>query len=269
MTFYETITEAIRYFTEHGYEDEDKLRYWTDRIAKALAETATSNEAMMRLLNSNLNAVYRRLVDNAGVMRAHPGVPRFTLERVKQKLRAELDRRIMASANLIKLNRDQMIAQTLRRFSGWATSIPAGGSKIVDKAEVKSDIRKSLASMPFTERRCIIDQGHKLAAAINEVVATDAGAIALEWNSHWRQPGYDYRKDHKERDGEIYLLRDNWAQSKGLVKPGAAGYYDQVTAVGEEVCCRCYARYIYTLRKLPDNMLTSKGRETLKEARAA
>ena len=69
------------------------------------------------------------------------------------------------------------------------------------------------------------------------MLAKSTSAIAAEWRSNWRQSGYDYRKDHKERDRKVYMLRDNWAQAKGLVKPGAAGYYEDITSAGEEVFC--------------------------------
>lgn len=109
----------------------------------------------------------------------------------------------------------------------------------------------------------MIDQGHKFVSALNDLVATDGGAIAARWSSNWRQPGYHYRKDHKERDGEIYLIRGSWAQAKGLVKPGKAGYVDQTTRPGEEVYCRCDYVYLYNVSDLPAEMLTEKGKSEL------
>lgn len=52
------------------------------------------------------------------------------------------------------------------------------------------------------------------------------------------------------------------------MKVGDAGYYDQVTAVGQEVFCSCYAQYLYNLRELPESMITVKGKLSLEEARA-
>ena len=172
----------------------------------------------------------------------------------------------MASAQLIKLNRQQSIAKTLQRFSGWATSIPAGGSKAVDKPEVRDDLKKALRSLPYEERRVAIDQGHKLVATINDLVAVEGGAIAGEWHSNFRQPGYDARPDHKERDGGVYLIRGNWASAQGLVKPGPAGWSDSITQPAEEPFCRCQFHYIYSLRRLPEGMLTAKGRAALQTA---
>jgi hypothetical protein len=97
-------------------------------------------------------------------------------------------------------------------------------------------------------------------------VAQDGGAIAGRWRSHYRQVGYNYRVDHKERDGLVYAIRGNWAIDKGLMNKGV-GYTDEITAAGEEVFCRCQMIYIYGLGKLPNDMLTSKGESELKRVR--
>lgn len=264
MNFQQTITAAIKDLEENGYDSQARVDSWMSAIEKAAREAMVPEVQIQDLLNRTIRGIYTRMVERGGALALHKGISSFKLEMVKPSLRAELDRRIMASASLIKLNREQMIAKTNQRFMGWATSIPAGGSKAVDKADVKEDLRKALKQLPYEERRVLIDQGHKFTAALNNIIAVDGGAIAVEWHSHFRQPGYNYRPDHKERDGKVYLIRDNWAQQKGLVKPGKASYYDTVTAVAEEIFCRCNAVYIYSLRSLPEDMLTEKGREALK-----
>ena len=263
--FYRILTDAIKDFSEHGFDSENRLRHWENLIRTAARKAMVPEGLSVDALHHALNAAFHRQVDKGGALKANPGVPRYTLERIKPKLRAELDRRIVASAQLIKLNRDQAIETTLRRFSGWATSIPIGGSKAVEKQKEAKVIRKSLAQLSFIERRVAIDQTHKLVSSINEIVARDGGAIAAEWHSRWRVPGYDYRPDHKERDQNIYLIRDNWAQIRGLVKAGPAGYFDDITKPGEEVYCRCTAVYLHSPRDLPSNMLTQKGKEALKK----
>jgi hypothetical protein len=47
-----------------------------------------------------LGAIYRKLAEKGQIARYHCGIDRFTLDRIKPYLRAELDKRIMASANL-------------------------------------------------------------------------------------------------------------------------------------------------------------------------
>ena len=92
---------------------------------------------------------------------------------------------------------------------------------------------------------------------INEIVAVDNGAIAARWHSHWRQAGYNYRKDHKERDDNVYVIRGSWAHEKGYIKP-IHGYTDEITSPGEEVFCRCNYVYLYHLRQVK-HLLTKKG----------
>jgi hypothetical protein len=264
MNFQQTITAAIKDIEDHGYDSQARIDGWMSAIDRAAREAMMPEAQVQDLLNRTIRGIYSRMVDKGGMLSLHKGISAFKLEMIRPKLRAELERRMMASASLIKLNREQMIAKTRQRFVGWSTSIPAGGSNAVDKADVKADLRKALKQLPYEERRVLIDQGHKFTAALNNIVAVDGGAIAVEWHSHYLQAGYNYRPDHKERSGKIYLIRDNWAQIKGLVKAGKAGYYDSITAVGEEVFCRCFATYVYSLRSLPGDMLTTKGREALK-----
>jgi hypothetical protein len=266
--FYSVVTSAISDITTRGFDSAERLAYWMDKIKDAAETAMPPISRMEKMLRDAYGSIYRKLIDRGEITRYHHGVERFTLQRIKPQLRAELDRRILASAALIKLNRAQAIEQTLQRFAGWSTSIPAGGSKAAKGKAAGEDVRKALAQLPFVERRVLIDQGHKLTASLNDIVAKDGGAIAAKWRSNWRQAGYDYRDEHKDRDGMVYAVRDNWAARRGLMIAGPSGYYDKVTAVGEEINCRCYIQWIYHLGGLPKNMLTKKGEEALREAKA-
>ena len=258
MTLYDAITAAVAHFERNGYTSPEELEYWLKSIRESAVGSMMPEHKLMELVNDKLTKTMASVI-----RKSERQVSRFTLEKVKPKLRDELSRRIMSNANLIRLNREQAIQRTLQRFSGWATSIPDGGSKAVDTVATKTNIRKALAQLPFEERRVIIDQGHKFASTLNEIIAVDGGAIAAVWHSHYRQPGYNYRKDHKERDQRVYAIRGNWALDQGLMKPGPNGYTDDITKPGEEVFCRCFATYIYYLHKLPDDMLTAKGKEKI------
>jgi hypothetical protein len=169
---------------------------------------------------------------------------------------------------LIRLNHDSSVQKTIQRFAGWATSIPAGGSRVENRTEIKQEVSKSLKQMDFATRRVLIDQGHKLLSSIDAVIAQQTGAIAMMWRSHFRQPGYNARPDHAERDGKVYAIRGNWAMEKGLMNKGA-GYADEMTTPAEEPFCRCYGVYLNNLRDLPTEMLTAKGREALEDASKA
>ncbi|HEY4152154.1 MAG TPA: hypothetical protein VGM38_02420 [Pseudolysinimonas sp.] len=266
-SFFATVTDAINDIAEYGYESAERLEYWIGEIRRAAEQDMVSETALTRKLKRVLGATFERLIEDGSILHHHNGVDRFTLQRIAPHLRSELDRRLLASANLIRLNREQAINDTLRRFQGWATSIPAGGVYQIDRRELKRHIRKSLTSLPFEERRVVVDQGHKLNAALSEIVAQDADAIGAVWRSHWRQSGYDYREDHKERDKVFYAIRDSWAVQRRFLRIGEQGAWEDHEKPGEFVFCRCYARYVYNLRDVPADMLTERGKAALAEAR--
>lgn len=266
----EVISAAVDDMATHGFDDASRVAYWEERIRRAAEAAAGSSAKMDEMLRDVLRRAYEKMAAPGAAAKYHPGVARWTLERVRPELRAELDRRILASANLIRLRKRQRINETLARFAGWSTSIPKGGSAEPEKREAKANIKKPIASLPYEERRVLVDQGHKLTSALNRVVADGGGAIAGVWHSRWRQPNYNYREDHKERDGLVYLLPDSWAAKAGLVKAGPAGKADEITEPAEEPFCRCSYRYVYSLRdleKIAPEMLTEKGRAKLAEAR--
>lgn len=271
-TFDETLRDAMNDLETHGYDSAERVQQWQEMLRRAAEDEFMSRAELHQRIRDHLEATYRRTVDRGGVLTRHPGVARFTLEKVKPHLRQELERRILASADLIELNRPEMVAQTLRRFSGWATSIPAGGSNTVDKPEERAKIRKSMSGLPFIERRVLIDQGHKLEAAVSEIVATGGGAIAAYWRSHYQQANYDFRSEHKQRAIQSaklpYVVRDNWAIAEGLMKLAGSKYIDEMTKPGEEVFCRCWYEFIYNLRDLPAAMITAKGKAMMEQARA-
>lgn len=268
MTLFEVITAAVKALSEDGYQSPQQLAYWIGRIRKAAEETLLPPHEMATLLNRSLGAVFKRMADNGAILDQHPGVSRFTLEKVKPQLRAELNRRMMASADLIKLNREAAIEKTIQRFSGWATSIPPGGSDAVDKNEVKINVRKSMTQLPFAERRCLIDQGAKFTSNLSEILAADGGALGAVWHSQWRRPGYAYRKDHKELDQKFFTMKDNWAIRAGLMKVGPDGYIQDEVRPAELPYCSCKYSYVYNIGRLPDGLLTRKGRDELARVRA-
>lgn len=265
-TYLEIISAAVADFIEYGFDSSERVEVWSRRIRESAKRSMIPEGKLQSQLKRSLTTDYNKLVTKGGLLKRHQGVPRFTIDKIKPELRAELDRRIMASASLIKINRDRAVEHTLQRFTGWATSVPVDGVPAEKRQEIKTNIAKSIKQLPFEERRVIIDQGHKLTSAINNIVATSGGAIAAMWHSHWREINYNYRKQHKARDQKVYALKGNWAIQKGLMNKGD-GYYEDMDAVGQEPFCRCYVTYIYHLRDLPKDMLTDKGKQTLAEIR--
>lgn len=272
-SFYDILNQAIDDLQEHGFDSMERVAFWQERLRRAAQAAATPDERMTEFLQSGFRQLYKSLIDNKEILKRNPGIGRFTLEKVKPALRAELNRRLAASANLVRLNREKVISQLEQRWSGWATSIPAGGSDQVKRKEVKAGIKKGLASLPFEERRVLTDQGHKMVSSLNEILAKDGGAIAAIWHSHYHQINYDYREPHKEREikskKKPYVVRGNWALEAGLMKLDGAEYTDSITQPAEEIFCRCYWQFLYNLHDLPDSMITVKGKASIKAAAEA
>lgn len=256
-SLYEVLTEAVNHYVKKGWDSERSLLEWSRKLRVAATRESPSPDVARK----HLTAIYSRLVIDGGALKDQPpeGPTRVTLQKLKPELRDELDRRIFASANLIRLNREQAVEKTLQRFQGWVTSIPPDGVSEIDKNAKKQEFKKSVAEMDFISRRVAIDQGHKLASNVKYLLSVQSGAIAFRWHSNWRRPGYKYRPDHKERDDLIYLIRGSWADEKGLLKP-VNGYYDEITAASEEVYCSCQVFPIYAPQKLPIEFLTEKGK---------
>lgn len=269
-SYSDVLSAALDDMIEHGYDSAERLAYWQRKIREAAEASLASPRRMEEMLRDVLKATYDRMLKSGRIAEYHQGISRFTLQKVDPLLRDELTRRIMASADLIKLNRTKAVEHTLQRFAGWGSSLPAGGTKQADKRAEKAKLRKPLARLRFEERRVLTDQGHKLVSSLNNIVAESGGAIAVVWRSHWRQAGYDFRELHKERDGVVYGIRGAWVYEKGLAKKPDAGWYDEITAFAEEPFCRCFGRYVYSLgdlAKLAPGALTRKGEESLAEAR--
>lgn len=86
--FYEILRLAIADITEHGFDTSGRLAFWTDQLRQAAMQTMTPVWRMEALLRTGLSAIYRRLVERGQIARYHPGIARFTVERVAPHLRA-------------------------------------------------------------------------------------------------------------------------------------------------------------------------------------
>lgn len=260
-SFYQILTDAVNDIMTHGYDTQKRVDNWMQLLKQAAIREMISDSQVQSLMEKHLHGIFTRMVTNKGLLRNNKEVKVYSLNRLKPSLRAELDRRIMASQALITFNREESINNTMRRFQGWATSIPKGGSDVADKVKVKQDIKKAMQDIRFKERRVTIDQGHKLSANLNDIVCVDSGAIAAIWHST-HQVGYNNRKDHLERDDKVYVIKNGWAYQKGLIK-APFGFTTDITMPGQEVFCRCRYQYLFNLSDLPEQMLTAKGRKMI------
>lgn len=263
-TFFETITAAVNDVARHGYDSEARIAFWLKALRRSADRSFGGAEGLTRDMRRKLEAVYHRARSRSKDPKRHKGIPAYVPDRLTPVMRATVNRRVAASVDLIKLNRERAIPQTMQRFSGWATSVPAGGSDDVDIRKTKADISKSIKQLPFEERRVIIDQGHKLASTLDQTIAEEGGAIAVVWHSHYREAGYDFRPAHKARNGKVYALKSGWAVKEGLIDK-CDGFYEDAEAFGELPFCRCFGVWYYNLRDIPEEFLTAKGKEYMKK----
>jgi hypothetical protein len=260
------LLEALKAMSEAPPTDL-QLQEWTARIHAALDEEMPSDAQTRKLLSNVLGTIYAREVEKNGVAKRVPDVLRYTLDRVAPELRAELDRRIYAGVDLIRLNKRERTEQTLKRFAGWLSSVPPGGTSQTDLRSVAQEILKPAAQVKFEARRVAIDQGHKLVAAVAHIVAKGEGAIAAVWHDRGEHDaGYDARPEHLARSGKLFLVRDSWAMQDGLIRKCALQYTDEIEQPAELPFCSCTYRYITSPGALPEALLTAKGREWVKGA---
>ncbi|MHB8388164.1 MAG: hypothetical protein ACYDBH_01125 [Acidobacteriaceae bacterium] len=258
------LQDAIRHFSETGYKHQDDIARWLG-ILRSACDRALGNDIDTRVrVRASLNGLYARHVRPEALAQRMPGVSRFTIERIKPALHAELDRRILASVGLIKLRRDDAVRKTLARFQGWATSIPAGGSKATDMREVADDVGKSVAQVKYEWRRVTIDQGAKMLANIHEIVAMQSDAIGGVWHDQGEhRANYDAREEHLKRTGEFFLFRDSWAIRDGYIKRGKHKFMDEIERPGELPYCQCFYTYTNLLADVPPECLTAKGKSAV------
>lgn len=265
--FREALAQAAADLLARGYQSEEQVRGWAERLRSAAYESLLPESTVRRKLAAALDRTYQATLRQ--LRRRHRGLSQFTVQQLTPELRRSLDQRILASASLIKLNREDAIRETLQRFEGWATAIPKGGTRAQTRGEADKELGRALQTVRFRERRVEVDQGHKLVSSINAVVAEREQAIAAVWHSHWREAGYDYREDHKKLDEQTLLIPGSWAVEEGYVKRTGVTFTDQVEAPGQEIYCRCYYTYLYALVDLPEELLTAKGKLALRGERHA
>lgn len=265
--FSEVLRAAVADLAATGYVSQERLDEWVARLRNAAERHVGPEWRVDEEVRRGFGELFERFVDGVRLPEFVPGVGRFTKEMVKPRLYAELDRRIAAAADLIKVNRAEAVDRTMKRFRGWATSLPPGGDETVKKADVRNLVGKELREYRYHKRLVDNDQGHKLVANVAALVAQEAGAIAATWHSHGASDrSYDARREHLARDGKTYLIRGSWADKEGLLRP-VNGYTDEITAVGQEVNCRCWYQYALSPRRLPDEFLTRRGQEWVERGR--
>ena len=254
-SYYSVLTSAIDDLLRRGYVSSTQVSLWQARLKEA-AEAGFKSD-LESSLGSALEGAFARLVDRGGLLRYHLGLPLSTLSRLRPILRNELTKRLLGGTSFLKLRREEALIASLRRFGGWASSLPAGPISTSIRAAKKREIRRPMSQLPLEESRAISDQTYKLTSSLNEIVSVEAEALAACWHSRWRQPGYNFRPDHKERDEKFFLFKGSWASQAGFLRP--APFVEDFSRPGEEPFCQCTSKSYYTLESLPPELLSPKG----------
>ena len=254
------LMEGIRKFATEGYSSELELQEWIAHLHLALDRELPSDKESKNMLTAVLGSVYARQLKR-GIFERIPGVSQYTIDRVAPYLRAELDRRIFASADLIRLRKRAVIDTTLQRFSGWVSSVPPEGTFDFSPRAISKRISTDVKQLKFEYRRVAIDQSHKMSANIAYTVAINEGAIGGIWHDRGEDDhNYDADPKHLARSGKWFLLRDSWAIEQGLVRRGSAPYYDSVDPVSQRPYCSCWMEWTTSPGGIPPELLTAKGR---------
>jgi hypothetical protein len=159
---------------------------------------------------------------------------------------------------------DAMVQQFLER-------VPMGGTKDKDTKSRITEIKKELLPLAKWDRLFYAHKAMSFPAEVEFLFSLEGNPIAAIWhyNPVDEQTDYPTTYDHKHRDGLVYAARGNWAIAKGLMKTGPSGYLDEISRPSQEIGCMCYLQWVYSIGRLPANMMTEKGNSELKRIRAA
>lgn len=159
---------------------------------------------------------------------------------------------------------DAMVQQFLER-------VPMGGTKAKDTKSRITEIKKELRPLAKWDRLFYVHKASSFPAEVQFLFSLEGNPIAAIWHYNAGDEQTDYPKiyDHKHRDGLVYAVRGNWAIAKGLTNAGLNGYLDEISRPSQEVGCMCHLQWLYSISRLPTNMVTEKGFSELKRVRAA
>jgi len=87
-SFYEVLGAAIKDVSEHGFDSQKRINDWMKALKDAAEAMMQSQRTMERMLRDALAAIYKRLIDNGQIAKLHPGVAKFTIQKLKPSLRA-------------------------------------------------------------------------------------------------------------------------------------------------------------------------------------
>jgi hypothetical protein len=263
MTLTQIINNAFQDVSESGWTPESIARWASVFRDGAGGYFKTSPDHAVR---PAIERFYKKQMAKGAFYERHEGISKLTVEQIEPEFRQLLDNAIRNSINLIKLERDNgSIEVSTRRFSAWLSGVKQGQEAMPDKTLILAPLSKQLK---YEISRRGIDQGMKVMANIDSVIAQQGGAIACIWHSHAKTPAYQARPEHWARNNKLYIIRDSWAVEQGLLKKQNDFWVEEIPdPPSVPVFCSCFFEYVYSLERLyqlhPESF-TKKGIEEIK-----
>jgi hypothetical protein len=172
-----------------------------------------------------------------------------------------------SSRNHIFDDQTEVFQEIVRAF---LRDIPAGGTKNTFELKEITRLKKELSSLIGWEELFGVYKAASFPAEVDYIFGIEKHPLAAEWRYNQLDTQGEYKKtyNHERLDGRVYAVADNWAIQKGLMVAGPDGYVDDITRPCQEVGCMCSLSWIYSLRELPDAMVTPKACAELRRVRA-
>lgn len=163
---------------------------------------------------------------------------------------------------------DHQLSQFNDLLLEFLKQVPAGGTKDKGLKSKITEIKGELRYIAKWDQSFYTYKARSLPNELEHLFALENEPLAAIWEYCQTVEHSDDQltNNHKERDGRVYAVRDNWAIGKGLMQVGRYSYIDEISLPCQEVGCMCSLRYLYNLRSLPEDMLTAEGLSTLKRS---
>jgi hypothetical protein len=152
----------------------------------------------------------------------------------------------------------------------FSKQVPVGGAADKIVRSLVTDIKREIRYLSKWDKLFYTYKASSLVSELEYILTLQSNPIAVIWRYSPLDEQGEYSKsyDHKEWGGRIYAVRGNWALEKGLMNAGPYGYIDEISRPKQDVGCMCGLQWLYSLRSLPDGMITPIGKAELARAKA-
>jgi hypothetical protein len=159
---------------------------------------------------------------------------------------------------------DAMLQQFLEQ-------VPVGGTKENAIRRRITGIKREILPLAKWDQRFYTHKAMSFPSEVEFIFCLEGNPVAAIWHYNpLDEQGIDPKiQNHKQRDSLVFAVRDNWAIIKGLMRVGPNGYLDEVSRPSQEAGCMCRLQWVYSINRLPANMVTEKGHSELKRVQVA